>query len=239
MPLACYDENCLMSDYQFLEEILRQAESAKRCRLPIGCTMPALSARWTVMRNQARKRKITLLYVPQGMTRRIQNTSRYCRRRKCILWRIEWVFHSTDVVLVDMCADENLSPAKMLQSHLAARPSNGATWHKLKQFLADPVESLRFLVVQEPCSSEQVQFVELDSSEPLGYQLSDMIIIEFPVIHVVYPACTSNFTIVKDLRFDKVKSLDMTLKERVVDGLNQLEGTPYREEEIEEGEIVD
>lgn len=238
VPIASFDDNRLLSDYNLLEEVLRLSDSAKRFRAPYDQTRKELNGRWASLRNQAKRRKIDLLYLPQGMTRRIENCSRYCKKRKCILWRIEWIFHSADEILVDTSADENESPAKLLENRLMTSDS----LRKLRKICSEPIKSMRFLLVKEMCSGEQKNYVELDPLEPLGSQLASMMIIEYPTILVVSASHDTNFTIVEDRRAIKLHTKGNALKEKLVGkGVIEVEveGVPFKEEEIEEGEIVD
>ena len=92
----------VVSDYRFLEETLLEKDRAKRWRPQYadGSDAAARSERAPASRKvialltqQAKARGTTLLCMPDGMARRVANTTFYDRRRDVLQWRVEWLFH--------------------------------------------------------------------------------------------------------------------------------------------------
>lgn len=73
-------------------------------------------------------------------------------------------------------------------------------------------------------------FKELDIKAPIRQQLSNVVILEYPVIHVFLPSPSYDFEIVKDSPVPH-KCL---LKDPVSNDRESPKGVPFREEEIEE-----
>ena len=73
-----------ITDYYLLEEMLTHTDSAKRFRAQFERVKHDLTPRWATLRNQARRRRIDLVYLPEGMTKRIENSSRYCKKYKFV-----------------------------------------------------------------------------------------------------------------------------------------------------------
>jgi hypothetical protein len=96
--------------------------------------------------------------MPDGMARRVANTTFYDRRRDLMQWRVEWLFHaphaewmpndeSTDsktrlkrspaARAEDAKVDETTILETALRKHLAAGPGNAAArLHELRRFVA-------------------------------------------------------------------------------------------------------
>lgn len=82
-----------------------------------------------------------------------------------------------------------------------------------------------FMLIQGPKSP----FKELDMKAPIREQLANVIILEFPVIHVFLPSHNVNFEVIKPVNPTIHKPL---LNDR--DGAQSPKGIPFREEEIED-----
>ncbi|KAJ7525050.1 hypothetical protein O6H91_17G034100 [Diphasiastrum complanatum] len=236
VPLSDYDDNLLISDYNLLEESLRITDSAKRIRDHLGSSEKKMSSQMIQLRNQAANRNIKIFFLANGMSRRETNTAFYNRRFKCIFWKVEWRFDSTEVNLVDHRVDENLKLEKVLEKHLAAYPGNALVRHKLRQFLKEPLQQLKLLMKKEPCSVSKEEYFELNMSEPLRKQLAYKSIYEYPIVNVVLPSEAHKFKIISEsipsFRVPEAPKVNSMPYEAHA-------GTYYQEEEIEEGEIVE
>ncbi|MCO5548269.1 hypothetical protein L7F22_001726 [Adiantum nelumboides] len=240
VPINSFDDAQLFSDYQLLEEVFRQSESARRFRAPFNTRKLEPYDRSMILKREARRRRINLVILPRGMTKRVDSCTWFCRRRKRIFWTVEWHFHLTDFVLFSPCADENESPAKVLEQQLGsdgkARPDN---LRKIRKLCKKPIEVMRFLVARQMCRGKQRTYIELDPLRPLGAQLDRMTIIEYPTILIVSPDDDTKFNIIEDRRSMSVPVKVDAITEKLLLDASIAEGVPYREEEIEEGEIID
>lgn len=94
----------VVSDYRFLEEALLEKDRAKRWRPQFGGGSgaaarsdrpPAAAKVIALLTQQAKARGVELFCMPDGMARRVSNTTFYDRRRDLLQWRVEWIFHAT------------------------------------------------------------------------------------------------------------------------------------------------
>lgn len=241
VPISQFDDNWLVSDYNLLEEALRITEAAKRSRAPLGDIRRFQSKPRKAFNNQARNRRTDLLFLPKGMSKNETNRSYYNRWRKCIYWTVEWQFHSTDVIFIDHGVDEHVSLQSILEKHLTIGPGNPVSRHKLRHFCKESTDNLKLFVKKEYTKGNKNLYFELNITEPLRSQLAGKIIIEYPVIHVVLPAHSKQFEVFKHL--DQVP--EKVVKSSTVDEMEDQKldlvhlecGVPFREEEIEEGEL--
>ncbi|XP_021887710.1 box C/D snoRNA protein 1 [Carica papaya] len=228
VPLSQFNDNLILSDYQMLEEVKRVAESAQRTRGKLcGYYRSKLPFGLKNLRTAASRRKIKLLFLPSGMSRREKNQTKYDERTKMISWTIEWRFHSTNVVLIDHGVCEDASIYSVIENHLKPGPWN----HQLKQFCDVQLDSLKFFIRKCP-KGPRLHFLELDIKAPLRKQLAKIIILEYPSIHVFLPSHRYDFEIVRDAHLVGSKP---ALEDSSNNGQQCPQGVTFKEEEIEEG----
>lgn len=117
IPVSNFDDNHLRNDYHFLEDILQSKLRGKRALASCGSgSCGDATASSTINKKQkhsneicnlqhqglpknmkklisaAAARHITLVTMPQGMSKRRINTTRYVEKADLILWRLHFVF---------------------------------------------------------------------------------------------------------------------------------------------------
>ncbi|OVA02866.1 zinc finger protein [Macleaya cordata] len=225
VPLSQFDDNLIISvDYNLLEEAKRVAESAQRMREGLfGHSYFKLPYKLKSLRNAASRRKTHLLLLPNGMLKREKNKSIYHQRKKSIFWTIEWRFHSTDVVLTDNGVDENTNLCSVIEKHLKLGPWN----HKLRPFCEEQLDCLKFFI-RKNAKGPKSPYRELDIKAPISQQLANIVIVEYPVIHVLLPSASYDFEVVKDANPLPHKPTETNFPSP--------KGVAFKEEEIEEEE---
>ncbi|GAQ85807.1 hypothetical protein KFL_002550140 [Klebsormidium nitens] len=196
VKMAEFDENNLISDYNFLEEALRQNEASRRMRGTFeGGPYSRTPGKLMALITQARNRRIELILLSSDLSRRKANTSYYDKKRKCFFWRIEWVFPSAQVQLATTKLDEHQPPLKALGGLLEARPGNAALRHKLRDYCAAGADTLTFLLRKDCCKASEQVYYKIDPSRPLRKLLERKTLIEFPVITVALPSEAGSYTL--------------------------------------------
>ncbi|KAL5081079.1 hypothetical protein RYX36_009500 [Vicia faba] len=229
VPISQFDDNILLSDYNLLEEVKRVAEVALRTRTKLGAsTYFKLPHHLKSLQNAARSRSTKLLFLPNGMSKRENNQSRFDYRKKSIQWTIEWHFHSTNIVLHDHGVHENSSFDTILEKHLKPGPWN----HQLKEF-CDQQDRLKLFIRKYP-KGPKSPFKELDMKAPIRQQLENVVILEYPVIFVFLPSHTINFEVIKNVIPSTPKSPQKDSEVNLIS-----EGVSFREEEIEDDNNFD
>lgn len=237
VPLAQFDDNQLLSDYNLLEETSLVRESAHRLLgdfgRNFGCNFEGrhgaqLPSGLSYLRKAAERRGVRLAFLPRGMTRREQNRSRHDKRSDCIYWTVEWKFNSTDIVLTDDQTDENASLLSLLEKHLTPSP-----WKdQLTPYRNTELRDLK-LFIQKSAKDSKSPHRQLNIEEPLRPQLRGTLILEYPTINVFLPSDSYKFQVEKPAN-------KISRKELPPGSSNDsppIEGTEFQEEEIEEGEL--
>ncbi|KAF8403887.1 hypothetical protein HHK36_011993 [Tetracentron sinense] len=230
VPLSQFNDNLLVSDYNLLEEVKRVAESAQRMRHKLcGNSHFKLPFKLQNLRKVAGRRRTKILFLPSGMSKREKNQSRCDQRKKSIYWTIEWRFHSTDVVLIDHGVHENTSLCSVIENHLKPGPWN----HQLRSFCKEHLDHLKFFIRIYP-KGPRSPSRELDIKAPISEQLANIVIVEYPVIHVFLPSHSYDFEVVKDANPFPQKS---KIREIVNTNYQSPKGVHFKEEEIEDDGI--
>ncbi|CAL1399959.1 unnamed protein product [Linum trigynum] len=231
VPMSQFDDETLVSDYNFLEEAKRVVDLGPRMRAQLRAySQFRLPFHLQSLKRAASSRRTTLLLLPSGMSRREKNKTRYDQRKKSIFWTIEWRFYLTGVVLFDHGVNENTSVCSEIEKHLKPGP-----WkHKLKQFSEVGLESLKCFIRKYPKGKSH--FRELDIKAPLKQQLGNLTVLEHPVIYVLLPSQSYDFEVVKDF-IPMARRQEAKCRVSNGDQLMIPQGVAFREEEIIEEEI--
>eukprot|EP00271_Cylindrocystis_brebissonii_P011015 TRINITY_DN2766_c0_g1_i1.p1 TRINITY_DN2766_c0_g1~~TRINITY_DN2766_c0_g1_i1.p1 ORF type:complete len:349 (+),score=60.13 TRINITY_DN2766_c0_g1_i1:203-1249(+) len=211
VPLADFTDNHLLSDYNLLEEALQQRDAALRLSSQMGGAKKAqgggsrqqrapqqqqqrLPFGMATLREQAKLRGTTLVFLAPGMTRREQNTSQYQAKQQKILWRIEWLFPvgETTLRVVESKLDEasSLLPSMQRRVHqwvdsTAGKKADTTAVRALFDLANAPAEEVCFLMKVEPAPANRKEYRLLEPLGTLAAALTGCVVIEFPTIIVV------------------------------------------------------
>uniref|UniRef100_A0A0D9VAM3 Box C/D snoRNA protein 1 n=1 Tax=Leersia perrieri TaxID=77586 RepID=A0A0D9VAM3_9ORYZ len=212
VPIAQFDDNQLISDYNFLEETKQATESAHRLIGAFGRNFGgkfggAQLPKWLFfLRKAAQRRGIWLTFLPRGMARREQNRSR----------------HNHNI-------DEHTSLLSSLEKHLTPGP-----WKdQLTPYRNIDSRDLK-LFIQKSAKVSVSPYRQLNIEEPLGPQLRSINIVEYPSINVFLPSDSCDFEVEKIV--NKLPANEKPPGSST--DSPDLEGTEFHEEEIEEGELA-
>ncbi|KAJ3683238.1 hypothetical protein LUZ60_013465 [Juncus effusus] len=229
VPISKFDDKTLLSDYSLLEETKRVADLARRMKRSFGTnSVPGLiPQRLKMLRKAAYRRKTSLFFLPKGMSRNECNKSRFDQRSNCIYWTLEWRFHSIETSLIDHNVSENESLESIIEKHLSPTPWND----KFTPYRNLPLSDLRFFI-QKQAKVSKSPYRELNVKLPINPQFRNILILEYPVIHVFLPTETPDFEI-QEFKIPVPK--ETVISNPGFDAGN--EGRVFKEEEIEEGEM--
>lgn len=172
-----------------------------------------------VLVRQAELKGINLLRMPNGMSRRSSNTSKYNKKSDTITWKIELVFYAKQItdsksddtephrqgkeqlkaITVESSCMETTTLAEELAKHLDILPGNSARRSTLKSFVSIPRESLLLFMKSLPCRSSDPKYILLDPNVTLADTLRGKTVIEFPTVEVVGTEDKDNFSLFIDV----------------------------------------
>jgi hypothetical protein len=226
----------LVSDYRFLEDALLEKDRAKRWRPRFrpGSDAAARADRAPVatktvdlLTQKAADRGVQLFCMPDGMARRVANTTFYDRKRDLMQWRVEWLFHGPPAPrdageekkkpipvarAEDAKVDETATIGSALRAHFAPGPGNAARLHELRRFRSlqertnkneneneNETSSIGIFLAAEGRRADDPRFHRLALDATLRENLNGKRVLEFPTLHVaVLPEDQDAFPLVPE-----------------------------------------
>jgi hypothetical protein len=225
----------LVSDYRFLEDALLEKDRAKRWRPRFrpgsdaaarADRAPAATKTVDLLTQKAADRGVQLFCMPDGMKRRVANTTFYDRKRDLMQWRVEWLFHGpraprdeekkeknkpTPVARAeDAKVDETATIGSALRAHFAPGPGNAARLHELRRFRSlqertnkneneNETSSIGIFLAAEGRRADDPRFHRLTLDSTLRENLNGKRVLEFPTLHVaVLPEDQDAFPLVPE-----------------------------------------
>ena len=227
----------LVSDYRFLEDALLEKDRAKRWRPRFrpgsdaaarADRAPAATKTVDLLTQKAADRGVQLFCMPDGMARRVANTTFYDRKRDLMQWRVEWLFHgpptardadegkkgkSAPVARAENAkVDETATIGSALRAHFAPGPGNAARLHELRRFRSlqertnkneneneNETSSIGIFLAAEGRRADDPRFHRLALDATLRENLNGKRVLEFPTLHVaVLPEDQDAFPLVPE-----------------------------------------
>ena len=224
----------LVSDYRFLEDALLEKDRAKRWRPRFrpgsdaaarADRAPAAIKTVDLLTQKAADRGVQLFCMPDGMARRVANTTFYDRKRDLMQWRVEWLFHGPPTArdddeekngrvgvekvapvarAEDAKVDETATIGSALRAHFAPGPGNAARLHELRRFRslrerrkAETPATIGIFLAAEGRRADDPRFHRLALDATLRENLNGKRVLEFPRLHVaVLPEDENAFPLV-------------------------------------------
>ena len=225
----------LVSDYRFLEDALLEKDRAKRWRPRFrpgsdaaarADRAPAATRTVDLLTQKAADRGVQLSCMPDGMARRVANTTFYDRKRDLMQWRVEWLFHgpptardadegkkgkSAPVARAENAkVDETATIGSALRAHFAPGPGNAARLHELRRFRSlqertnkneneneNETSSIGIFLAAEGRRADDPRFHRLALDATFRENLNGKRVLEFPTLHVaVLPEDEAAFPLV-------------------------------------------
>ncbi|XP_041646380.1 box C/D snoRNA protein 1 [Cheilinus undulatus] len=268
VKLSQFDEMALLSDYRFLEDTGRFADSANRDSL---VRTPRSTIKAKRLSANARKINITLRFLPVNFTKSRENSTFYLAKERLFLWHVKLIFPQSGTEFSQRRVSEKKTLEQILTPYIHPTESDPVTRQKLKMYVHAPFDHVKVFMKAEGRKANSVRYHELDIHNSLRDNLSYKTLIEYPVLHVVLkdhwknyplkgpaehaPACFTTMSNKSVLESKDVTQASSTLSvPQTPSGTNILMGTPEKspeppkqkrakreteEEELEEGEITD
>lgn len=196
VPISQFTNLNLLSDYRLLEDVSRTIDNCKRNPLKkytrYNKSLPPHLYR---LRKQAFARKTNLQYLPQHFSRHQENTTFLHFETGVIYWRLELIFYQAESlkVVIEKC-DENERLSSVLSNFLDIDKCPSVYIKALQFYHSTGLSGLEVLLKAENVK-EQPSFFVLDLSSTLKENFEDRIIIEYPILYVIFKSHKDEFII--------------------------------------------
>lgn len=192
-----FNENHLLSDYRFLEEISRLNQSAQRGRQDE--VMPTVIGKRRQVQIIARRQKmIEFEMLPPGFDRMKKNGT--SMNKRTIMWTVELQFIQSGVTFFEHNVNENISLSKILANYLDPASSDPIKRQRIKLYIqAGGLEKVKVLIQSKPFEEvEKRGYHVLDVNKSLSENLVGTYIVEFPTLIVILAEKLCDYKIIEN-----------------------------------------
>jgi len=186
-----FDEGQLLADIRLMEEVGRENDAAARREPPKA--LERLPPLLQELRREAGKRSVNLEFLSPGMQKRAQNTSYHERKRKRLLWHLEWKFVAADLHIHQKRVPEDSCLGDVLREHVKPQTRGFKDDEKMQPYTDAGPEKLMVLMRPARTSVKNVRYYSLDLTQSLASQLEHKTIIEFPEFLVLLPTQIADY----------------------------------------------
>nr|XP_020458533.1 box C/D snoRNA protein 1 isoform X2 [Monopterus albus] len=182
VTLSQFDEMTLLSDYRFLEDTGRFADSASRGNL---IQAPRATFKAKRLAANARKMNITLRFLPVTFTKNRENSTFFLAKEKRFMWHLKLIFPQSSTEFSQRRVADGQTLEQILTSYIHPTDSNPVTRQKLKIYVQSPFDHVKVFMKAEGRRANSVRYHELAIQKSLRDNLSNKTLIEYPVLFVV------------------------------------------------------
>ncbi|XP_070531831.1 box C/D snoRNA protein 1-like [Ptychodera flava] len=195
-----FTDQSLLSDYRFLEDVDRKADSITRDQRRKHRTLP--KHLYNLVR-MARLRKVTVKILPYVFTKRKINSSMFSTRDQEILWHIEWIFPQCEVKYSDRRISETTLLKNVLEKYVDPSKGDPVIRQRLKKYVSAGLDNITLFMKVENRSAQSVRYHLLNMNQTIADNLLNKYIVEYPTIHVVLPDHCQGFPIIGEVPTDE------------------------------------
>ncbi|KAI8827994.1 hypothetical protein BJ741DRAFT_670616 [Chytriomyces cf. hyalinus JEL632] len=242
VSLRTFDSSQLASDFAFLEGGARVADNAARDTIHTSETQPThskLTPKQQHLLRNCSSRKITLRFMPRGMSRHESNQSMFHIKSKTISWTAEFIFTCKEgnvrVSTIQSAIKESATLKDTLVNLLSPKSSAipPEKLCQLNRFSGAPVDALFVYLRREHVPANEPLYHTLKPHATILESLTKKVIVEYPTFLVCLDALEQR-QVVADVVVDAKPTSDA--ESPSVDAVVQLE---VGEVESETAEVLD
>nr|XP_045378888.1 box C/D snoRNA protein 1 isoform X1 [Camelus bactrianus] len=176
-----FTEMNLLSDYRFLEDVARTADHVSRDAF---LRRPLSNKHMYFMKNRARKLGINLKLLPNGFTKRKENSTFFDKKKRQFCWHVKLQFPQSQAVYIEKRVPDDKTINEILRPYIDPEKSDPVIRQRLKAYVRSQT-GVHILMKVEHMQQNLVRYYELDPDKSLLDNLKNKVIIEYPTLHVV------------------------------------------------------
>ncbi|KAL6078612.1 hypothetical protein STEG23_020848, partial [Scotinomys teguina] len=181
VSLQHFTEMNLLSDYRFLEDVARTADQVSRDTF---MKRPKHKKYLFFMKNRARKQGILLRLLPNGFSKRKENSTVFDHRKQQFCWHVKLQFPQSQAEYVEKRVPDDKTINEILKPYIDPEKSDPVIRQRLKAYVHSKT-GVQILMRVENMQQNFIRYYELDPNKSLLDNLRNKVIIEYPTLHVV------------------------------------------------------
>ncbi|XP_048207650.1 box C/D snoRNA protein 1 [Perognathus longimembris pacificus] len=203
-----FTEMNLLSDYRFLEDVARTADHISR---DIFLKRPTSNKHMFFMKNRARRQGITLKLLPNGFTKRKENSTYFDTRKQQFYWHVKLQFPQSQAEYTEKRVPDDKTINEILKSYIDPEKSDPVIRQRLKAYIRSQV-GVQILMKAEHMQQNLLSYYELDPHKSLLDNLRNKVIIEYPTLHIVLKGFSADMKILPQVKNGSTKNLAMEIE---------------------------
>ncbi|XP_075414017.1 box C/D snoRNA protein 1 [Tenrec ecaudatus] len=198
-----FTEMNLLSDYRFLEDVARTADYISRdtfLKRPMG------NKHMHFLKNRARRQGICLKLLPNGFTKRKENSTFFDKKNQRFCWHVKLLFPQSQAVYIEKRVPDNRTINEILRTYIDPEKSDPVIRQRLKVYIHSQA-GVQILMKVECVQQNVVSYHELDPCKSLLENLKNKVIMEYPTLHVVLKGSSSNMKVLHQVKSESTKKV--------------------------------
>ncbi|XP_012873663.1 PREDICTED: box C/D snoRNA protein 1 [Dipodomys ordii] len=198
-----FTEMNLLSDYRFLEDVARTADHISR---DVFLKRPTSNKHMFFMKNRARRQGINLKLLPNGFTKRKENSTYFDVRKQQFCWHVKLQFPQSQAEYTEKRVPDDKTINEILKSYIDPEMSDPVIRQRLKAYVRAQV-GVQILMKAEHMQQNLLRYYELDPHKSLLDNLRNKVIIEYPTLHIVLKGFNDDMKILSQVKNESTKNL--------------------------------
>ncbi|XP_003784231.1 box C/D snoRNA protein 1 [Otolemur garnettii] len=198
-----FTEMNLLSDYRFLEDVARTADHISRDAF---LKRPMSNKHMYFMKNRARRQGINLKLLPNGFTKRKENSTFFDKKRQQFCWHVKLRFPQSQAEYTEKRVPDDKIINEILKPYIDPEKSDPVIRQRLKAYIRSQT-GVQVLMKVEYTQQNLVRYYELDPDKSLLDNLRNKVIIEYPTLHVVLKGSSNDLKVLPQVKSESTKNL--------------------------------
>ncbi|XP_029416147.1 box C/D snoRNA protein 1 isoform X2 [Nannospalax galili] len=197
-----FTEMNLLSDYRFLEDVARTADHISR---DTSLKRPTSNKHMYFMKNRARKQGINLKLLPNGFTKRKENSTYFDKRKQQFFWHVKLQFPQSQAEYIEKRVPDDKTVNEILKPYIDPEQSDPVIRQRLKVYVRSQT-GIQILMKAENMQQNFIRYHELDPCKSLLDNLRSKVIIEYPTLHVVLKGSCNDIKVLHQVKSESAKN---------------------------------
>ncbi|XP_051021570.1 box C/D snoRNA protein 1 [Acomys russatus] len=203
VSLQQFTEMNLLSDYRFLEDVARTADQVSRDTF---LKRPKHKKYLFFMKNRARKQDIYLRLLPNGFSKRKENSTVFDHRKQQFCWHVKLQFPQSQAEYIEKRVPDNKTINEILKPYIDPEKSDPVIRQRLKAYVQSQT-GIQILMRVENMQQNLIRYYELDPYKSLLDNLRNKVIIEYPTFHVVLKGSSGDMQLLHQVKSESAQKL--------------------------------
>uniref|UniRef100_A0A8C9AMD5 Box C/D snoRNA protein 1 n=1 Tax=Prolemur simus TaxID=1328070 RepID=A0A8C9AMD5_PROSS len=199
-----FTEMNLLSDYRFLEDVARTADHISRDAF---LKRPISNKHMYFLKNRARRQGINLKLLPNGFTKRKENSTFFDKKKQQFCWHVKLRFPQSQAEYIEKRVPDDKTINEILKPYIDPEKSDPVIRQRLKAYIRSQT-GVQVLMKVEYMQQNLVRYHELDPNKSLLDNLRNKVIIEYPTLHVVLKGSSNDMKVLHQVKSESTKKLD-------------------------------